>query len=76
MARFILFFPFKNFFKITDPTTGLKASRVKGFVDKMDMDNLYSKKFGYKLEFLFKMVLLGAKIKEIPLKFGRRTLGV
>jgi len=75
MARFILFFPFKNFFKITDPTTGLKASRVKGFVDTIDMDNLYSKKFGYKLEFLFKMVLLGAKIKEIPLKFGLRTLG-
>ncbi|MEA3354902.1 MAG: glycosyltransferase [Patescibacteria group bacterium] len=75
MARFILFFPFKNFFKITDPTTGLKASRVKGFVDTMDMDHLYSKKFGYKLEFLFKMVLLKAKIKEIPLKFGLRTLG-
>jgi len=75
MARFILFFPFKNFFKITDPTTGLKASRVKGFVDTMDMDHLYSKKFGYKLEFLFKMVLLKAKIKEIPLKFGLRILG-
>lgn len=75
MARFILFFPFKNFFKITDPTTGLKASRVKGFVDTMDIDHLYSRKFGYKLEFLFKMVLLGANIKEIPLKFGLRTLG-
>ena len=75
MARFILFFPFKNFFAITDPTTGLKASRVKGFVDKMDMDHLYSKKFGYKLEFLFKMVLLGAKVKEIPLKFGLRMQG-
>ena len=75
MARVILFFPFKNFFKITDPTTGLKASRVKGFVDTMDMDHLYSKKFGYKLEFLFKMVMLQAKIKEIPLKFGLRTLG-
>lgn len=75
MARFILFFPFKNFFKITDPTTGLKASRVKGFVDKMDMDNLYSKSFAYKMEFLFKMVLLGAKIKEIPLQFGRRIVG-
>ena len=75
MARFILFFPFKNFFKITDPTTGLKASRVKGFVDTMDIDHLYSEKFGYKLEFLFKMVLLGAKVKEIPLKFGLRTLG-
>jgi len=70
-----MFFPFKNFFKITDPTTGLKASRVKGFVDKMDMDHLYSKKFGYKVEFLYKMVKLGAKIKEIPLQFQVRTEG-
>jgi len=75
VARFILFFPSKAFFKITDPTTGLKASRVKGFVDRMDMDHLYSKKFGYKLEFLYKMVNLGAKIKEIPLKFKLRKVG-
>ena len=75
VARFVLFFPFKNFFKITDPTTGLKASRVKGFVDKMDMDNLYSKQFGYKLEFLYQMVGLGAKFTEIPLQFGLRTVG-
>lgn len=75
VARFVLFFPFKNFFKITDPTTGLKASRVKGFVDKMDMDHLYSKQFGYKLEFLYQMVGLGAKVTEIPLQFGLRTVG-
>jgi len=75
VARFVLFFPFKNFFQITDPTTGLKASRVKGFVDKMDMDHLYSMKFGYKLEFLYKMVKLGAKVKEIPLQFGLRQKG-
>ena len=75
VARFILFFPSKAFFQITDPTTGLKASRVKGFVDQMDMDNLYSKKFGYKLEFLYKMVKLGAKVKEIPLKFQLRKAG-
>ena len=75
VARFVLFFPFKNFFKITDPTTGLKASRVKGFVDKMDMDHLYSRQFGYKLEFLYQMVGLGAKVTEIPLQFGLRTVG-
>lgn len=75
VARFVLFFPFKNFFKITDPTTGLKASRVKGFVDKMDMDHLYSQKFGYKLEFLYQMIGLGAKVTEIPLQFGLRTIG-
>lgn len=75
VARFILFFPGKNFFKITDPTTGLKASRVKGFVDKMDMNNLYSRSFGYKLEFLYKMTKLGARVAEIPLKFGLREKG-
>jgi len=75
VARFILFFPSKAFFQITDPTTGLKASRVKGFVDRMDMDHLYSRKFGYKLEFLYKMVKLGAKVKEIPLRFQLRKAG-
>jgi putative flippase GtrA len=41
----------------------------------MDMGHLYSKKFGYKLEFLFQMVKLGARIKEIPLQFGLRQAG-
>lgn len=75
VARLVLFFPTKKFFEITDPTTGLKASRVKGFVDTMDMDHLYSKNFGYKLEFLYKMVKLGAKVKEVPLQFGLRMAG-
>jgi len=75
VARFILFFPFRPFWQITDPTTGLKASRVKGVVDRMDIDHLYSYKFGYKLEFLYKMVKLGAKVKEIPLKFQLREAG-
>lgn len=74
-ARFILFFPFKNFLKITDPTTGLKASRVKGFVDKLEMDHLYSYSFAYKMDFLFQMIKLGAKTKEIPLQFGLRESG-
>jgi dolichol-phosphate mannosyltransferase len=74
-ARTILFFPTKQFFQITDPTTGLKASRVKGFVDTMDMDHLYSKSFGYKMEFLYKMVRLGAKVKEIPMRFEVRAAG-
>jgi len=75
LARFILLFPTKNFFRITDPTGGFKASRVKGFVDTMDMDHLYSRSFGYKLEFLYKMVQLGAKTKEVPLQFHVRTQG-
>lgn len=76
VARTIMFFPFKSFFQVTDPTTGLKASRVKGFVDTMDMDHLYSKSFAYKIEFLYKMIALKAKVKEISLKFQVRDRGV
>lgn len=75
VARVILFFPTKNYFRITDPTTGLKASRVKGFVDSLEMDNLISRSFGYKLEFLKKMVDKGARTIEIPLRFGLRATG-
>ena len=76
-ARFILFFPFKNFFKVTDPTTGLKVTRVKGFVDKMSMNysRLLSKSFGYKLQLLFETLKMGAKFKEIPLQFKVRNAG-
>jgi len=76
-ARFILFFPFKNFFKVTDPTTGLKVTRVKGFVDKMDMDysHLLTRSFAYKLQLLFETLKMGAKFKEVPLKFKVRNAG-
>jgi dolichol-phosphate mannosyltransferase len=75
-SRFVLFFPFRPFFQVTDPTTGLRASRVKGFVDQIDLDNLYSLKFGYKIELLYRMIQLKAKFTEIPLQFGLRETGV
>ena len=69
-ARFIMFFPFKNFFKVTDPTTGLKVTRVKGFIDRFDLTDfkhLYSRSFGYKLQLLFEILAMKAKFIEIPL---------
>lgn len=77
VARFIMFFPFKNFWKVTDPTTGLKVTRVKGFIDHLDMDysHLYTRSFGYKFQLLFETLKLGAKFKEIPLKFNVRDVG-
>jgi len=75
VARTILFFPSKAFLAVTDPTTGLKASRVEGFVDRLDMDHLITKGFGYKMEFLYNMVGLGAKLAEVPLQFGLRQTG-
>jgi len=76
-ARFLLFFPFKNFWRVTDPTTGLKVTRVKGFVDKMSMNygRLLSKSFGYKLQLLSETLKMGAKFKEIPLQFKVRHAG-
>jgi len=75
LARFIMFFPGKLFFAVTDPTTGLKASRVKGFVDRINLEKLYSFQFGYKVELYYQMLKLGAKYKEIPLQFGLRDKG-
>lgn len=79
VARFMMFFPFKNFFKVTDPTTGLKVTRVKGFIDKMNLDwkddHLLTKSFGYKLQLLFETLKMGAKFKEIPLQFHVRDAG-
>ncbi len=76
-ARLIMFFPFKNFFKVTDPTTGLKVTRVKDFVDKMDMNysRLLTRSFGYKLQLLYETLQMGAKFKEVPLQFHVRNAG-
>lgn len=76
-ARFILFFPFKHFFDVTDPTTGLKVTRVKGFVDRMDLrpEHFYSRKFGYKVQWLLETLDMGAKFKEVPLLFQNREAG-
>ena len=78
IARFILFFPTKYFHTVTDATTGLKATRVKGFMDKLDLsiEHLHSKKFGYKIQLLYETIKLKANYKEIPLKFDNRYKGV
>lgn len=62
-------------FNVNDFTTGFKASRVKGFVDHLDLDNVLSKGFAYKIDLLYKMHKLGAKIKEVPIKFRLRDYG-
>lgn len=62
-------------YSINDFTTGYKASRVKGFVDTMDLDNVLSKGFAYKLDWLFRMHKMGAKISEVPITFNARTEG-
>lgn len=75
VARLLLFFPWRAFFRITDPTTGLKATRVHGVLDRIDFARIRSKGFGYKLELLYHLVKQGARVKEIPLKFQPRRAG-
>lgn len=77
LARFILFFPSKYFMLVTDPTTGLKATRVKGYLDRLDLDetHLHSKKFGYKVQLLSETIFIGARYIEIPFHFENRLAG-
>ncbi len=62
-------------FSVNDFTTGYKISRVKGFVDRINLDEVNSSGFAYKMDLLFKMHRLGAKIVEVPIKFGLRDRG-
>lgn len=61
--------------KIHDFTTGFRLSRIKGFLDKIDFSRLLSKSYAYKIHLLVEMYRLGAKIKEIPIKFVSREKG-
>lgn len=56
---------------VTDPTSGLKLSRLKGLAEKLPRDpkKLITRGYAYKVEFLYRMASLGAKIKEIPIHF-------
>lgn len=65
-----------NLPNITDYTTGYKASRVKGFLDGIDLDHLASRGFAYKMHLLSEMVDRGARVKEIPIVFANREQGV
>ena len=62
-------------FNVNDFTTGFKISRVKGFVDRLDLDNINSSGFAYKIDLLHRMHRLKAKIVEVPITFGLRDRG-
>jgi len=62
-------------FNVNDFTTGFKVSRVEGFLNKIDLNSVNSSGFAYKIDLLFKMHNLGAKIKEVPINFGLRDRG-
>lgn len=60
-------------FKVHDVTTGFRATRVKGFFDRIKLDSLMSKTgYAFKVHLLYETVKLGAKVKEIPIQFAPR----
>lgn len=69
-SKFVL-----GMFHVNDFTSGYKASRVKGYVDSLDLDDVRSQGFAYKIDLLYKMHKAGATFKEIPIVFGLRDRG-
>lgn len=71
-SRIVLFFP--NINKVKDVSTGLKLTRVKGVLDKVNFAKI-SNDFCYKTQLLYQIVNMGAKVVEIPLQFKLREKG-
>jgi len=71
-SRTVLFFPKIN--KVKDVSTGLKLTKIKGVLDKVDFSKI-SNDFCYKTQLLYQIVNMGAKVVETPLEFKLREKG-
>src|SRR3972149_1693470 len=59
---------------IHDLTTGFRLTRVKGVLDKINLDNLMEKeRFAYKVDLLYQSIKNSKKTVEVPLEFKPRT---
>jgi len=57
-----------------DLTTGFRLTKVKGVLDKIDLDNLMElHRFAYKVDLLYQSVKNAKKVVEVPLEFAPRT---
>lgn len=67
--RLVLFKP-----KIHDLTTGFRLTKVKGVLDKIDLDQLMEpQRFAYKVDLLYQSIKNAKKVVEVPLEFAPRT---
>ena len=69
IARVVLFTP-----QYTDMTSGFRGTKTK-FLEKVDLNNLLSKQFAYKIQLYYELHKLGAKIVEYPIAFIDRDVG-
>lgn len=59
---------------IHDLTTGFRLTRVKGVLDKIDLNNLMEPtRFAYKVDLLYQSIKNSKKVVEVPLQFASRT---
>ena len=60
---------------IHDMTTGFRLTKVKGVLDKIDLDNLKEKeRFAYKVDLLYQSINNAKKVVEVPLEFKSRLM--
>ena len=60
--------------KLHDLTTGFRLTKVKGVLDKIDLDNLMEpQRFAFKVDLLYQSIKNAKKTVEVPLKFASRT---
>jgi len=60
--------------KLHDLTTGFRLTKVKGVLDKIDLDNIMEpKRFAYKVDLLYQSVKNAKNVVEVPLEFAPRT---
>ena len=59
-------------FSVKDFTSGYKLTQVKGFLDKIDLDNLLSKRHAYKIHILYELLRMKTKVCEVPIHFKSR----
>lgn len=61
-------------FKIHDLTTGFRLSKVKGVLDKIELEKLMDlDRFAYKVDLLYQSLKNSKKTVEVPLEFAART---
>lgn len=78
LSRFgSLFTQYMLWLPVKDNTSGFKLTRVEGFASHLplDKDRILSRRHAYKIHLLYEMFRLGAKIKEVPIKFLERRGG-
>ena len=60
--------------RLHDLTTGFRLTKVKGVLDKIELDNLMEKeRFAYKVDLLYQSIKNAKKTVEVPLEFAPRT---